>query len=466
MGAIDDSRQLQQAREQRVQQTRADILAKTRGGHAGPTGYTTDFTAADVGGLDGLRAMIEHADPSALTAVADHWTAVNEALLAAQADFRTHTSAALEHWTGAAADGFAARAQQLHEALGNGAQYAAHAGSGVSAAATALTAAKLNMPKAPSEWQKITRKATSETGDQQFNADLRSGISRQVALDLDGGQLSATEERHQQAIVVMQTLEGEYNRAGTTIGKAPRDPVEAFSVWPPPSATITHDPVGTPDSEPVTSPGMAGAVHLTQVGAPGKGSVAYGITPGQGPGVAVGGATPGEGITGGERLPTTPGPSTTITGISGGLGSGGRADSTGERMSIPLPLVAGIGGATGHGHFASGLSLGGAAVGFSGTQGATGGTSSFAGGFDGAAEHLGASSASSRTGGGLVGNEEADQPGAEATTAAEEAMGMGGFPGGLSSQDRKRKRRPRPHYLVEDPENWNSGVTVNPPVIM
>lgn len=105
MGAIDDSRDLRQAQQQ---QTRADILAKTHGGHAGPTGYTTDFTAAHVGGLDGLRAMIEDADPSALTTVADHWTAVNKALLAAQADFKTHTSAALENWTGSAADGFAA----------------------------------------------------------------------------------------------------------------------------------------------------------------------------------------------------------------------------------------------------------------------------------------------------------------------------------------------------------------------
>lgn len=304
MGAIDDSRDLRQAQQQ---QTRADILAKTHGGHAGPTGYTTDFTAAHVGGLDGLRAMIEDADPSALTTVADHWTAVNKALLAAQADFKTHTSAALENWTGSAADGFAARARQLHEALGNGAKYAEHASAGVSAAATALKSAKLNMPKAPSEWQKISRKATSETGDQQFNADLKSGISRQVALDLDGGDLSATEERHQQAIVVMQTLESVYNKAGKTIGKTPSR-FEDVGTWPPPPATVTHDPVGTPDGGPVAAPQAAGTLRLAQDSAPGRVGVANGLAPGQGnAGTSVGGGTPGEGITGGRSCRLLPG---------------------------------------------------------------------------------------------------------------------------------------------------------------
>ncbi len=463
MGAIDDSRQLQQAR---AQQTRADILAKTHGGHEGPTGYTTDFTASGVGGLEGLRAMIEHADPAALDTVADHWKAVNKALLEAQADFHTHTSAALEHWTGSAADGFAARAQQLHEALGNGAKYAEYAGSGVSAAATALTAAKKAMPTAPSEWQKISRRATSESSDQQFNTDLKSGISRQVALDLDGGQLSATEERHQQAIVVMQTLEGAYNSAGRTIGKAPGDPVEAYAVWPPPPATATHDPVGAPDSEPVAGPGAAGALRLAQDGPLDRAGVAYGLAPGEGgPRTAVAGDR-SEGITGGERLPTAPGPSTTVTGISGGLGSGGGAGSAGGMTGSPLPLISGVGGDPSQGRSGPGFGLGGVSVGFGGVLGGAGGTDAFGGGFNSAAEDFAASSASSGTSG-VTDNEELSQTPSTETPgiAAEEAMGMGGFPGDLGSHGKKRNRRPRPHYLVEDPESWESGVTLNPPVI-
>jgi len=462
MGAIDDSRQLQQAR---AQQTRADILAKTHGGHEGPTGYTTDFTASGVGGLEGLRAMIEHADPAALDTVADHWKAVNKALLEAQTDFHTHTSAALEHWTGSAADGFAARAQQLHEALGNGAKYAEYAGSGVSAAATALTAAKKAMPTAPSEWQKISRRATSESSDQQFNTDLKSGISRQVALDLDGGQLSATEERHQQAIVVMQTLEGAYNSAGRTIGKAPGG-LGDVTVWPPPPVTVTHDPVGSPDSEPVVGPGAVGALRLAQDGPPDRAGVVYRLAPGEGgPRTAVIGDR-SEGITGGEKLPTAPGPSTTVTGISGGLGSGGGADSAVGMTGSPLPLISGVGGGPSQGRPGLGFGPGGVSVGFGGALGGVGDADAFGGGFNAAAEDFAASSASSGTSA-VTGNQEPGQsPGTETPgSAAEEAMGMGGFPGGLGSHDTKRKRRPRPHYLVEDPESWESGVTFNPPVI-
>lgn len=132
----------------------------------------------------------------------------------------------------------------------------------------------------------------------------------------------------------------------------------------------------------------------------------------------------------------------------------------------PLPLVGGIGGGSGQGRSGPGLGLGGGSVGFVGALGGAAGADAFGGGFDGSAEGFAASSASSATSG-LIGNQEPDQtPGTESTGSnTEEAMGMGGFPGGLGSHDKKRKRRPRPHYLVEDPENWESGVTVNPPVI-
>ncbi|MBC3844083.1 hypothetical protein GXW82_39475 [Streptacidiphilus sp. 4-A2] len=279
MGAIDDARDLQQ---QTTQNNRARILAETDGGHAGPTGYTTDFTASGIGGLDGLRAMVEHADPSALDTVAGHWTSVSKALSAVQTDFQTHTSAALENWTGAAADGFAARAQQLHASLGNGAQYAQNTSTGVAAASAALKTAKQNMPTAPSEWQQFSRKMTSESGDQQFEADLRNGISRSAALKLDGGQLSAMEERHQQAIVVMQTLEGEYHSAAKTIGPAPNKPVGGETVWPPPPATVKHSPVTGTDGEPVAGPNSAGPLRLAQDGTPDRGGSADGFVPGQG----------------------------------------------------------------------------------------------------------------------------------------------------------------------------------------
>jgi uncharacterized protein YukE len=463
MGGVDDARQLQQAREQQAQQDRAAILAKTHGGHEGPTGYTTDFAASSMGGLDGLRAMIEHADPEALSTVAGSWTAVHKALLAAQSDFRTHTTAALENWTGTAADSFAARAQQLSDSLGNGALYADNASKGVAAAATALTTAKNTMPTAPSEWQKISRKATSEAGDQQFNADLKAGISRQVTLDLDGGQLSATEERYQQAIVVMEALEAQYNSAAETVGKPPGD-MEDVTVWPPPPAAVAHDPVGGPDGQPVEAPGTAGPLNLRQDGTSDSGGSTYGLAPGQaGPGTVVGGATTGAGITGGERQSTPSGQGTTITGISGGLGSGsaGGVGDVGGAAGGTIPMGGSGGG--GQSRSGSGFGIADVAAGF----GAVGSGGAGAFGLAARADDFAATSASAGSGAVTGGDESVDQPRTGPTGgSAEDEIAMGGFPGGLGSQDRKRKRRPRPHYLMEDPESWASGVIVNPPVIM
>ncbi|QMU78971.1 hypothetical protein GXW83_27975 [Streptacidiphilus sp. PB12-B1b] len=468
MSGIDDARDLQQSRQQ---QQRSSVLARTDNGHAGPTGYTTDFTADDVGGLDGLRAMIENADPAVLDTVAGHWLKINKALVAVQSDFQTHTSAALEHWEGAAADGFAARAQQLHESLGNGAQYAANAHEGVTVASTALRAAKKAMPKDPSEWQKISRKATSETNDHQFKADLKSGMSRQSAIALDGGELSADEEAHQRAIVVMQTLEGSYGSAAKKIGEPPARS-EDQTVWPPPPATVTHDPVDGTDGGTVAGPGHGGTLRLTQDGDPDSVGSEDGLTPGQGGhGSPVDPGDGGDGISGGEKLPPAPGEGTTLTGIPGGLGTVPGGGSGGTPGAVGGGLFGVGGGSGGRRGSGSGLSLGFAVPGQLGdadgeSYGLGGGSLGQSGLADGA-DDFEAGSARSGTGSGYI---EEDAARRQAETAEAEASeserGMGGIPGGLGGQEKKRKRRPRPHYLVEDPESWASGVTVNPPVIM
>lgn len=464
MSGAYDAQQLRQAQQQQEQQRRASILAKTHGGHEGPTGYTTDFTASHVGGLDGLRAMIESANPDVLDNVATNWAAIKKGLLAAQADFQTHTSAALQHWEGSAADGFATRAQQLHDSLGNGALYADNAHTGVTSAATALRAAQKAMPKDPSEWQKISRKATSETSDSQFNADLKSGMSRQVALELDGGNLSATEEAHQRAIVVMQTLEGSYAVSAKTIGPAPGH-FENQTVWPPPPATVTHDPVTDPDGGTPAGPNAPGSLRLAEDGNPSNGGSEYGLTPGQSTGgseIDPGGV--GDGISGGEKLPPEPQPGTTLTGVDGGLGAtyGGASGGPG---GVSVGSVSGLGGGdgnqngsgSGYGLIGSAAGLGGAAYGGAAGAGATGAL----------ADEYGEGMARSAAGSGFV-EEESDQStaGVGAGEDSESEMGMGGMPGGMGGQGKKRKRRPRPHYLVEDPEHWASGVTANPPVIM
>ncbi|MEZ0094028.1 WXG100 family type VII secretion target [Streptacidiphilus sp. EB129] len=214
-------------------------------------GTPTDFGAA--GGLAALRGMIEHADPGDVDRVADKWTAIHEALRTAQADLASHTTAALGHWHGSAADAFATRANELHRSLGNGAAYALNANTGMTTAANALRKAKQTMPEAPGAWDSFTRSITSQSAGNQFNLDLATGMTRDQALAAEGSHLSLQEERHQQAIVVMQELESQYHAAAAQIGERPSGDFSAnSSVFPP--APESHNAVGAADATTVRSP--------------------------------------------------------------------------------------------------------------------------------------------------------------------------------------------------------------------
>jgi len=468
MGSTDDTRDLRQSEAAR---TRAEILADTDHGHAGPTGYLTDFTAPAVGGLHGLRAMIEHADPAALDAVAEHWTAVSGALLAARTDFHAHTAAALEHWSGPAADGFAARAQQLHDSLTNGAAYADHASTAITSASAALRTAQRAMPKAPGEWQKISRRLTTESGDQQFTTDLHNGLNRESALTLDATQLSATEERHQQAILVMQTLEQSYTQATTTLGTAPASPIEAERVWPPPPVAVPHGQVTGSDGDAVSGPGIARPLRMSPSRTTGTREPADGFFPVQGhsePMIR----TEDAGIIGRARTDSTPRPDTTIDGILGRLGAGGSGGVDGADGASPS--VAGLDGRdrfTLVTHYAPA----GPPIGFDGLPfeiGPGAGTGTALGAGEYVSRPIGtagkfAVSAAHSVSGHAVGDDSAAEPDIEATdNGVSGGLGMGGFPGARDSRAEQRKRRSRPDYLVEDPEIWVSGVAGNPPVIM
>ena len=468
MGSTDDTRDLRQSEAQR---TRAEILAGTDHGHAGPTGYLTDFTAPAVGGLHGLRAMIEHADPAALDAVADHWTAVSGALLAARTDVHAHTAAALEHWSGPAADGFAARARQLQDSLSNGAAYAGNANTAITSASSALRTAQRAMPQAPSEWQKISRRLTTESGDQQFTTDLHNGLNRESALTLDATQLSATEQRHQQAILVMQTLEQSYTKATTTLGTAPAGSIEAERVWPPPPAAVPQGQVTGSDGDALSGPGMARPLRMTLSRATGTREPADSFFPVQGSSEPMS-RTEDDGIIGGAGPHSTPRPDMTIDGVLGGLGAGGAGGADAADSASPSAADLDDGGRfTPVTHYA----LVGAPISFDSLPfelGPGAGT----GGDLGAGEHVSrpfgavgefAVSAVHSGSGRVIGDASAVAPDIEATgKGASGGLGMGGFPGARDSRGEQRRRRSRPDYLVEDPESWVSGVAGNPPVIM
>ncbi|MEZ0066550.1 hypothetical protein ABIA32_002562 [Streptacidiphilus sp. MAP12-20] len=184
------------------------------GGGEGPTGFRG-------AALPDLRAMIADADAGGLDAVAAKWSAVHDALRQAQDDLLHHTLAATTHWTGAAADAFAARADELHLSLGNGAAYAFNASSGVSCAADALRTAQSTMPAAPDPLEQAARCAAAGTC---------------------GEPSPLMVQRRSEAAGVMERLEERYRAAGEMIGTPARSKrAEDRGVFPPPPETSVHN---------------------------------------------------------------------------------------------------------------------------------------------------------------------------------------------------------------------------------
>ncbi|SEL01457.1 hypothetical protein [Streptacidiphilus jiangxiensis] len=142
--------------------------------------------------------MIANADPSTLDTVAARWAAIDVALRQAQDDLAHHTRAATAHWSGAAADAFSARAEQLHASLGNGADFASHACSGVSYAADALRQAHDTMPPEP--------------------ASLEGVIGVEQASTVGTSASALHEQQRRLAVTVMERLEAKYDAAAQMFG--------------------------------------------------------------------------------------------------------------------------------------------------------------------------------------------------------------------------------------------------------
>jgi len=472
VSGVGDARALQaQQAADKKQQAAADAqwkkaLAANAGG--GNEGFSSNFEAA--GGLDGLRAMIESADPGALMTVAGHWTGVGEDLTSISSGLSTHVNNLLEHWTGASADAFRASASTLNESLTNGAGYAHSTSGALTTASSALSEAQANMPHAPSEWAKASRSVTSESNDWQFKQDAAK-VNLQYAITKDGGQLSADEEAHQKAVLVMEGLGKAYNNSSAQLKvQPPRSTGDG--VWPPPVPTPGGPPVTQPVGTVPDSPGSAGFVPLTN-SATGPESSIPGVnvpsqpTPGgpvqPNPGGGIFGGKPGQPVTPpGTTIDGTPGGPVTGVGSGygggsngGGIGGVGGYGSVGNVGSGGNGAGFGFGGVGGVGSGAFGAGDGDGADGYGGDSGLMSGS---ADGADSAAAGSAAEEAELGSGDGVNG--------AGASGEGEGAMGeMGGMGGGLGSAAKKKKRKARASYLVADEDAWGTAVAVNPAVI-
>lgn len=457
------------AKKRQQEQAAADaqwkkVLQANAGGRTGRAGFTTDFENA--GGYDGLRKMIEDADPGAMSAVSGHWGAVANSLQETAGELVTHVNTMLEHWTGATADAFRQNASTLHDSLVNGSQYAANTKNAMHDASVALSTAKGDFPGPPSDWDRFT--SSFGASDVQFKNDAAQyGLSE--ALQKDGSQLSAWERVQQKAVVVMEQLGQSYNDATAQLGSTPGVIGQGGGAWPPPpSPPSGSGSIGSGGGTP-SGPGQGGNVALKPITG-GDGGGTDNFTPGTGAGGTVlpggggyggihGGQPPGGGLGAGGTLDGGPGGLRSGPGAGGGIGGGygaGGVGGLGGGSGVGGGGLGGGGGVVGMGGLGSGLGGGGAFGGGVGSDGLGGGLAEGEGMTSG--EGTGATGAAE--GAAALGEGEGVAGG-----SGESGMGMGGM-GGLGSQSGKKKqRKARAGYLVEDEETWEVEGQVNPGVI-
>ena len=458
----------QQKKQKAADQQWQKVQAANAGGKTGADGFTTDFEGA--GGLVNLQNMIKDADPDAISHVATQWTTIGNALGESATDLGTHVNNLLQNWTGASADAFRENATTLNTSLNNGAQYAHQTSSAMTDASIALSAAQSEMPGMPSRWDRFSRAVTSEDGDIQFKQDAASkGLD--YAVQHDGSQLSAVEQAHQKAVLVMEKVGVQYNSATAKLSETPPPHVGGTGVWPAPPSGSPGSPVSQPKGTVPESPG--------QVGPGGNGDDGTGNVK------AIAGVTPESpqkltpvddpsgvngGIDGGTTSTVVPPSSSTLDGAQGGPTTGTGTGTVGTG-------VGGVGGTGGIGSGSGGgTGVGGGAFGAVGGPGIGGG---LGGGFGAGGGRLSAGIGGKGLGeGGLAGEGSAagsvtgegegalageGAAGAEGKSGTGMGMGMGGA--GRGGNNNKKKRKSRAAYLLEDDETWAQDAAPNPPVI-
>src|ERR1044072_7927032 len=86
--------------------------------------HTTPFAGGK--NMDEMKAMVRHARPDLVEGVVTGWKGVQAQLTTIQRDFEKEVARIQEHWKGAAADGFTAKATQVSKSIGDTAKYAGH----------------------------------------------------------------------------------------------------------------------------------------------------------------------------------------------------------------------------------------------------------------------------------------------------------------------------------------------------
>ncbi|MEU0413968.1 PPE domain-containing protein [Streptomyces griseorubiginosus] len=137
--------------------------------------------------MDEMKAMLSNARPDLVTDVATGWKGLAAQLTSIQAEFEKEVARIRAHWTGAVADGSAAKAAQFSRSIGNTAKYAGHTSIAMTNAGAALGPVKdevLAMEKPGRVSSFLNSGGDGFTGDDSgMRKHVAAGKSTQGALD-------------------------------------------------------------------------------------------------------------------------------------------------------------------------------------------------------------------------------------------------------------------------------------------
>ncbi|MFE2216933.1 hypothetical protein ACFW93_33995 [Streptomyces canus] len=445
--------------------------------------HTTAFASGK--DMDEMKAMLQHAKPHLVSGVAEGWRGLSTQLTSIQAEFEKEVARIQEHWKGAAAERFAAKAKQVSKSIGDTAKYASHTSTAMANAGSTLSRIQpevMSMEKPGKVSSALNSLGDGFTrSDDGLNKDLAAGKGAQDALDANHDDLSAGREAQLKMAAKMETLGASYNSQTKAMGSWQRKPgVGDETDYPGDPGGIAPTPVVMPTARSPRSPqsvssGTARAAQTSAISS--SKSVA-----------------PPSGVTGGAHKPTTPtgNVGTAIDGISGGrtgaptiggTGTAGGGTAGGGGFGGGAGYVGGaVGGAAGAGAARRGMvgragAAGAGAAGMAGRAGAggvggagaakggagrVGGTAR--GGVVGGTPKSGAGAGRGTTGGsGLHSSRGAAGKGASAVRKG----GIAGAPGSRTGRRKEDEQREgeRPDYLVEDEETWTPQTNAAPRVI-
>ncbi|MFJ9007389.1 hypothetical protein [Streptomyces canus] len=448
--------------------------------------FNEKHTTAFAGGkdMDEMKAMLRHAKPQLVSGVAEGWRGLSTQLTSIQAEFEKEVARIQEHWKGAAAERFAAKAKQVSKSIGDTAKYASHTSTAMANAGSMLSRIQpevMSMEKPGKVSSALNSLGDGFTrSDDGLNKDLAAGKGAQDALDANHDDLSAGREAQLKMAAKMETLGASYNSQTKAMGswnKLPRRDDEQDYPGDPGGIAPTPVPVQTARSPRSPQSVSSGTARTAQTS---------GISSSKS-------VTPPSGVTGGAHKPTSPtgNVGTAIDGISGGrtggptlggTGTVGGGTAGGGGLGGGAGFVGGaVGGAAGAG--AAGASRGGmvgrAGAGAAGMAGRAGAGGVGAGAAKGAAGRVGGAAR-----GGVVGGTPKSGAGAGRGTAGGSGLhssrgaagkgasavrkgGIAGAPGSRAGRRKEEEQREgeRPDYLVEDEETWTPQRNVAPRVI-